>query len=165
MELSLKERDRISVLRQVSEGVVSAAAGAARIGVTRRHFRRLRRKFEAEGDAAVVHGLCGRRSNRALPPMLRKRALEVAGDPLYRGFGPTLLAEHLERSSALRVSPDTLRGWMMEAGLWKRQRKTGQAPQPASAAGGAGRAGAMGQLGARVAGGPGRGRPGADLDS
>ncbi len=48
MDLSLKEKDRISVLRQVSEGVVvSAAAGAARIGVTRRHFRRLRGRFEA----------------------------------------------------------------------------------------------------------------------
>ena len=121
MDLSLKERDRISVLRQVKEGVLTAAAAAARIGVTRRHFRRLRRRFEAEGDAAVVHGLRGRRSNRALPREFRERALEVAQDPLYRDFGPTLLAEHLERSFALRVSPDTLRGWMMEAGLWKRQ--------------------------------------------
>ena len=77
--------------------------------MTRRHFRRLRRKFEAEGDAAVVHGLRGRRSNRALPRAFRKRALEVAREPLYRDFGPTLLAEHLERSFALRVSPDTLR--------------------------------------------------------
>lgn len=123
MDLSLKERDRISVLRQVKEGVLSAAAGAARIGVTRRHFRRLRRKFEAEGDAAVVHGLRGRRSNRALPRAFRERALEVAREPLYRDFGPTLLAEHLERSFALRVSSDTLRSWMMEAGLWKRQRR------------------------------------------
>ena len=123
MELSLRERDRIWVLRQVDEGTLTAGAGAARIGVTPRHFRRLRRGFEAEGDAAVVHGLRGRRSNRALPRELRERALEVAEDPLYRGFGPTLLAEHLERSFTLRVSPDTLRGWMMEAGLWKRQRR------------------------------------------
>ena len=82
MDLSLKERDRISVLRQVKEGVLTAAAAAARIGVTRRHFRRLRRRFEAEGDAAVVHGLRGQRSNRALPRAFRERALEVAQDPL-----------------------------------------------------------------------------------
>ena len=68
-------------------------------------------------------GLRGRRSNRALPPEFRERALEVAVDPLYRDFGPTLLAEHLERSFSLRVSPDTLRDWMMGAGLWKRQRR------------------------------------------
>lgn len=123
MDLSLKERDRISVLRQVGEGLLAAAVGAERIGVTPRHFRRLRRKFEAEGDAAVIHGLRGRRSNRALPRELRERALEVATKPLYRDFGPTLLAEHLEKSFALRVSPDTLRVWMLEAGLWKRQRR------------------------------------------
>jgi len=71
----------------------------------------------------VIHGLRGRRSNRALPRELRERALEVATKPLYRDFGPTLLAEHLEKSFALRVSPDTLRVWMLEAGLWKRQRR------------------------------------------
>ena len=121
--MSLKERDRFSVLRQVREGVPSVSAGAARIGVTPRHFRRLRRRFETEGDAAVVHGLRGRRSNGALPRAFRERALKVARDPLYRDFGPTLLAEHLERSFAMRVSLDTLRNWMMEAGLWKRRRR------------------------------------------
>ena len=123
MDLSLKERDRISVLRQVSEGVLTAAAGAVRIGVTPRHVRRLLRKFEAEGDEAVVHGLRGRRSNRALPQEVRERVLEVAVDPLYRDFGPTLLAEHLERSFELCVSSETLRHWMMEAGLWTRRRR------------------------------------------
>ena len=44
MDLSLKERDRISVLRQVKEGVLSVSAGAARIGVMRRRFHRLRQK-------------------------------------------------------------------------------------------------------------------------
>ena len=123
MELSLRERDRISVLRQVDEGVLSAAEGAQRMGVTVRHFRRLRRAFESEGDAAVVHGLRGRRSNRAHPTEVWERALEAARDPLYRDFGPTLLAEHLERSFGVRVSAETLRGWMLEAGLWKRRRR------------------------------------------
>ena len=87
MELNLKARDRISVLTQVKEGVLSAAAGAARIGVTRRRFRRLRRKFGAEGDAAAARGLRGRRSNRALPPEFQAWALRVARDPPCRDFG------------------------------------------------------------------------------
>lgn len=123
MDVNLKERDRISVLRQVGEGVLTASAGAERIGVTARHFRRMRRKFEAEGDAAVVHGLRGRRSNRAMPGEVRERVLAVAADPLYRDFGPTLLAEHLERRFAMRLSAETLRCWMLEAGLWKRRRR------------------------------------------
>ena len=123
MDLGLKERDRISVLRQAYEGLVTVSGGAVRIGVTPRHFRRLLRRFEAEGDAAAIHALRGRRSNRALPQEVRERALAVATDPLYRDFGPTLLAEHLEIRCDLRVSADTLRRWMMEAGLWERARR------------------------------------------
>ena len=123
MELKLRERDRLSVVRQVDEGVLSVAVGVARLGVTPRHLRRLRRRFEAEGDGVVVHGLRGRASNRALPPALRERVLEIASGPLYRGFGPTLLAEHLGVRFGLRVSADTVRRWMQEAGLWERRRK------------------------------------------
>ncbi len=72
MELSLKERDRISVLRQVSEGVLAA---------TERHFRRVRRRFEAAGDEVVVHGLRGRRSNQSLPSETRGRVLAMARTP------------------------------------------------------------------------------------
>ncbi len=123
MELSLRERDRISVLRQVSEGVLSGSAGAVRLGVTTRHLRRLLRRFEAVGDAAAVHGLKGRRSNRALSAEVRDVALSAAADPLYADFGPTLLAEHLERRFGVVVSADTLRRWMLEAGLWERRRR------------------------------------------
>ena len=123
MDLGLKERDRISVLRQAYEGLVTVSGGAVRIGVTPRHSRRLLRRFDAEGDAAAIHALRGRRSNRALPQEVRERALAVALDPLYRDFGPTLLAEHLEIRCELRVSADTLRRWMMEAGLWERARR------------------------------------------
>ena len=35
--------------------------------------------------------------------------MAVAADPLYRGFGPTLLAQHPERSFGVDVSVETLR--------------------------------------------------------
>ena len=72
MELNQKERDRMSVLRQVSERMLGGAVGAERLGVSRRHFRRMLRRFEERGDEAVVHGLRGRRSNRALPEEVRR---------------------------------------------------------------------------------------------
>ena len=75
------------------------------------------------GDAAAVHGLKGRRSNRSLSAEVRDVALSAAADPLYADFGPTLLAEHLERRFGLRLSAETLRCWMLEAGLWERRRK------------------------------------------
>ena len=77
------------MLRQVSEGVLSAADGAVRFGVTERHFRRVRRRFEAEDDGVVVHGLRGSRSNRSLPSgaALEKLGVEVvlANSPQAKG--------------------------------------------------------------------------------
>jgi hypothetical protein len=38
-------------------------------------------------------------------------------------FGPTLAAEHLASEDGIRVHHDTLRRWMLAAGLWSRARK------------------------------------------
>ncbi len=118
--MSLRDRDRLSVLRQVEAGLVPPWRGAEQLGLSRRHFRRLRRRFEAEGDAAVIHRHRGRRPNNAKPSAFRARVLKRAARPVYRGFGPTLLAEHLARDPRIGpISPYTLRGWLIEAGQWK----------------------------------------------
>jgi hypothetical protein len=38
-------------------------------------------------------------------------------------LGPTLAAEHLKEEHGLEVDAETLRRWMLEAGLWNRERK------------------------------------------
>ena len=45
------------------------------------------------------------------------------GGPVGERFGPTLAAEHLDAEDGLVVNAETLRLWMLEAGLWSRQRK------------------------------------------
>ncbi len=120
LTLSLRDRDRISLLRQVREGVLGATEAAERMGITPRHFRRLRKRWEEQGDAAVMHRSRGRLSNRRLPESLRERALEMARDPLYEDFAPTLLSEHLERDTrGGPVHPTTLRLWLIQEGLWE----------------------------------------------
>jgi hypothetical protein len=57
--------------------------------------------------------------------VVRERALEMARDPMYEDFGPTLLGEHLERDErGGRVHASTLRLWLIEAGLWERERRS-----------------------------------------
>lgn len=124
LTLSLRDRDRIAVLRQVQERVLAPGEGAVRLGLSARQFRRLRRRWEAEGDAAVIHRARGRPSNRRCAVQVRERALEMARDPLYEDFGPTLLSEHLAQDARGGVvHPSTLRLWLMEAGLWSVQRR------------------------------------------
>jgi hypothetical protein len=125
LRLSTRDVDRLTVLHQVRDRVLTVAAGAKRVRVSVRHFRRMLRRFDAEGDASVVHRGRDRPSNRRLCEAVRTAALERAREPVYHDFGPTLLAEHLSRDPAIGpLSPHTLRAWMIAAGLWKpRERK------------------------------------------
>jgi hypothetical protein len=50
---------------------------------------------------------------------------KYGGEPGKR-FGPTLAAEHLEADDGLVVDSETLRRWMLVAGLWSRKRKRQQ---------------------------------------
>ncbi|GIW50680.1 MAG: transposase [Gemmatimonadales bacterium] len=124
--LSQRDRDRLVILRQVDRDNLTVSEGARRARLSLRQFRRLLRRFEAEGDRAVVHRARGRRPNNATDPLIRQRALERATEPLYADFGPTLLSEHLARDFSLGpIHPHTLRRWLIAEGLW-RVRKQGK---------------------------------------
>src|SRR5260370_575309 len=118
IELSAKERDRLKVVHEGEQGHLKQGEGGRRLRLSGREVRRLQARLRAEGDGAIVHGLRGRRSNRKIPEILAQRALRVLRRERYRGFGPTLAAEHLARQG-LSVSRETLRQWMSAAGLWR----------------------------------------------
>lgn len=120
LQLSVRERDRVALLRAVSEGLLSVRAAAERARLSVRQFRRLLRRYEEEGDAAVIHRSRGQPSNHRKPEAQRQGVLEQASQPVYHDFGPTLLAEHLSRDPKIgQVHASTLRLWMIEAGLWE----------------------------------------------
>lgn len=112
------ERDRLVALKKAKKKLITQKQAAEEMGVTERQVRRLLRKLRRKGDRAVIHELRGRRSNRKLPEELQQRAIVILSDPVYRGFGPTLAAEYLDKRHQITVSKETLRGWMFQAGLW-----------------------------------------------
>ena len=118
IELSAKERERLKVLHEVEQGHRKQVEAARHLRLTARQVRRLQARLRREGDRGIVHRLRGRRSNRKIPDSLIRRALCVLGQGRYAGFGPTLAAEHLARQG-LRLSRETLRKRMSEAGLWR----------------------------------------------
>jgi transposase len=121
IEMSQRERDRLKVLHGVQQGLHSQAKAAQLLGMTVRQVRRLQERLDEGGDAALVHRLRGKPSNRQLDAKLRKRILGEYRK-LYTGFGPTLACEKLAEQD-LHVSPDTLRRWLLAEGLWQRQRR------------------------------------------
>ncbi len=120
--LSAKERDRLKVLHEVQGGHLTQGEAAGQLGISDREVRRLLARIAAEGDRGVVHRLRGKASNRRLPEGLRSRVLKLV-KAKYRDFGPTLACEYLAQDEAVEVSKETLRGWMMAAGLRRGKRR------------------------------------------
>ena len=123
IEMSRRERDRLKVLHGVTQKERSQKEAAQLLGLTTRQVRRLVRRWESFGDQGLIHRLRGRASNRRLSEELRQQVL-AEYRRCYHDFGPTLASEKLAEQG-LHVSVDTLRRWLMAAGLWegKRQRE------------------------------------------
>src|SRR6516164_6367301 len=56
----------------------------------------------------------------------RELRVVVAAGPVGERFGPTLAAEHLAGEDLQEVDAETLRRWMLEEGLWSRERRRRQ---------------------------------------
>jgi Helix-turn-helix domain len=121
VEMSQRERDRLRVLHGLQEDQYCQAKAAELLDLTPRQVRRLQRQLAELGDAGLVHRLRGRPSNRRLDPQLRQHVLREYRKN-FAGFGPTFASEKLAEQN-LHVSPDTLRRWLLAAGLWQRQRR------------------------------------------
>ena len=117
--MSQEERDQLEWLKRARDGMISQRKAAEKIGVSDRWVRKLLRRMKKQGDAVVVHGLRGRASNRKIAPQTQRRTIELLKQPDWHDFGPTFASEQLARRHGIEVSDETVRRWMIEAGLWK----------------------------------------------
>jgi|SRR5579883_148505 biotin operon repressor len=117
------ERDRLVALKKAQKKLITQKQAAEELGITERHVRRLLRALKRRGDKIVVHALRGLPSNRKISADMEQKAITILTDPVYRGFGPTLAAEHLDKKHGIQVSRETLRQWMIEAKLWRARKQ------------------------------------------
>jgi len=120
--MTLKERDRLAMFSRVRDKQMTLKEASRRLGLSYRQAKRLWRRYREAGDAGLVHRLRGRPSNSCQAvDARRQRALDLYRK-LYAGFGPTLAAEQMAERQGLAVDHETLRGWLVAAGLWKPRR-------------------------------------------
>jgi hypothetical protein len=117
--MTQRDRDRLVALKKAKKKLITQRQAAEEIGQTERHVRRLLVKLRKKGDWAVVHALRRRASNHKLDQKLKTKAMAMLRQDIYRGFGPTLASEYLAQQRQITVSRETVRAWMMEAGLWQ----------------------------------------------
>ena len=125
--MSRGELERVEVMGRVAKEELKLTDAAAMLQLSYRQIKRLWRRYQQKGSKGLQHGNVGRVSNRCKPGKFRRRVLSLIRQK-YSGseeerFGPTLAAEHLAEEDGIVLDHDTVRRWMLQEGLWSRQRK------------------------------------------
>ena len=129
--MSDRELQRLEVLQDLDRRRLTPAAAGQLLGLERRQVFRLLKAYRIEGPTGLISKRRGRRGNRRKPEALRRAVLTIVRQ-WYWDFGPTLAAEKLREDHGIAVGRETLRHWMIEAGLWRdrKQRKRIHQPRP-----------------------------------
>ncbi len=118
------ELSRLEVLRDMDQRRLTTEAAAQLLGLERRQVFRLLKAYRSEGATGLISKRRGRPSNRRKPEELRDKALAIIREQ-YWDFGPTLAAEKLREAHGIALGRETLRLWMIAAGIWadRKQRR------------------------------------------
>ena len=128
--MSDKELARLEVLRDLTSGRLTVSTAAELLGLERRQVQRLVKAYQDQGATALISKKRGRASNRRKPEDVRSEVIAIIRER-YADFGPTLAAEKLREVHGITIGRETLRLWMLEAGLWAdRQKRRGRVYQP-----------------------------------
>jgi hypothetical protein len=130
--IAMSERDlqRIEVLSKVVAGRMTAVSASHVLDLSERQVRRLLERIRIGGAASIRHKAIGRPSNNRIGDGVRDYAMTLVRER-YADFGPTLATEKLAERDGLHISRETVRGWMVDAGLWlsRKQRRTFHQPR------------------------------------
>ena len=117
-----KERLRGKILEMVRQGQMTLKAASVMMRVCYRQAKRLYRAYRQKGDAGLVHGNYGRRSNNRTPEAALEKVVELYRLK-YNGFGPTFAAEKLLENERIAISVSVLRRLLIASGDWKAVRQ------------------------------------------
>lgn len=120
------EQERYDIIRACIDGDITNAEAGARLRLTVRQIRRLKRAVEKRGGEGVLHGSRGRPSNHATRPEISSASIAYLSEEKHRDFGPTFAQEQLAKRGTV-LSVETLRLLMIKKRFWKPKKRKGPA--------------------------------------
>ena len=127
--MSKRELNRLDVLARLDSDRLTVRAAAELMAITQRQAYRLLRRYRDGGASAIANQRRGLPSNNRLPDVVRDHAIALVQER-YADFGPTFAAEKLAERHDLKVSRETLRSWMRQAGIWMSRAERKRIQQP-----------------------------------
>ena len=116
--MSQQEVKQAQVLELLKENKISQQEASKRLGITTRQVRRLTKRYQTAGLAGLVSKKRGRASNRRLDEAIRAQVIDLIGTH-YPDFGPTLACEKLAELHGIKLSVESTRQMMIQAGYWR----------------------------------------------
>lgn len=120
--VSIRELKRLKTIQEAIERHITQKTASAVIGISERQVRRLVKAVREQGEKGIIHKARGQVSPKKIPERIKEGALKLYRDK-YLDFGPTFAAEKLLEIDGVKLSKETMRKWLVEAGLWKEKRK------------------------------------------
>ena len=117
ISMSKKELSRLELVQLVCQKRLTVKAAALQAGISRQRMSFLVNAYRKDGHAALVSSRRGKPSNNRISDDIRDRSVALIKEH-YSDFGPTLATEYLFERHQINVSRETLRKWMVEAGIW-----------------------------------------------
>lgn len=122
IRMTTKELKKLDVLVLVSRKKMKMTMGAKELGITKRHFRRLLRRYEKEGPSGLAHKSRGKRSQNAFPKDLEEKIIMLLRSRYY-DFGPTFAAEKISEDLRRKISKEKIRQIQIREGLWRAKKQ------------------------------------------
>ena len=123
LTLSMKELARYEIIKQIIKKEINATIAAAKLCLSTRQIRNLKRRVKEKGIKGLIHGNRGKPSNRKICQETIDKAVNHL-NKTYRDFKPSFASEKLQECHGITLSGEKVRQLMMSEGLWKvRSRK------------------------------------------
>ncbi|MCX5708847.1 MAG: helix-turn-helix domain-containing protein, partial [Candidatus Omnitrophica bacterium] len=120
--MTQEELKRLHVIHKALDRSITQAQAADMIGVCLRQVQRIAKVIRINGDEGIINKARGRRSNKALPSKMKSKVLKLYKEK-YPDFGPTLATEKLFEIDKIKINDETLRLWLLQAGISYKKRK------------------------------------------
>ena len=115
--MSRKEINQIPVFERLKNKEISQVTAGVMLRLTPRQISNKLKRYLQFGAAGLAHKRRGAKGNRAWSENIREEALALIREH-YADFGPTFAAEKLQQNHAITINRESLRGAMIQAGMW-----------------------------------------------
>jgi len=120
--MNRKEREQLIIFEKLKNREISQIEAAFKLKMSTRWVRKKIKRFWKSGAGGIIHKSRGRKSPKQWSEKDRVIALNLLKNE-WVGFGPTFAAEKLLELKNIKVSKETIRNVMIEAGLWTRKKR------------------------------------------